>query len=182
MTTLKTWRDDFNSVATNGSTGTEAWASDWEGTEDGRLVSIVRNHTAVRIGGGGLPLVMADAGYSRDTAHLREILPAITATRFADLSGITDAELKYKVQQSASFIPFDASDKFDVQISNNGGLFWTSVKNYSGAFSPTDETISIPSNYLTENFGIRIWIHSGYPFFSGNNKFLQFDYVEISEV
>ena len=151
----KTWADDFSELSYFNSTGTEDWLGDWVAVEQGVLIS-PPNDGGVRIGITQPPQTVAHMSMMPFASGD----PYVTLERYADLSAISGAELCVDVDAIGS--GFTDNDRWSIQLSQDGGKRWTTIKEFKGAITPATETIPIPANFIGSQFGIRFFLYSGY--------------------
>jgi serine protease AprX len=147
-----TYRDEFSSLAYNGSNGTQNWKDGWteigesDGTGSGNVRVVASSHCAadncLRIGCGS---IVGDG-----------------ASRKVDLSGATLATLSFGSKVEGGY----GLGTVGLQVSANGGSSWTTLKIYglSSTGGLVQETFDITA-YIASNTMIRLYgagIASGY--------------------
>jgi len=152
-------RDEFKNVSYSNNEGSESWSSDW-----------VESDT----GGGG-----AAGGYIFINSGIDELqfnanpIPSNVGDsiyREADLSLAKAATLEFDYTNSPS-----GSDRFDIQVSGNGGLTWTSLDSFTDTLNTGSGSKSYDiSSYIASNTRIRFLLVTQ----SGSST-LQIDDLEI---
>ena len=152
-------RDDFSSVSYGNNDGLINWTGNWIETNDDNNPGT----GLIKITGGELRI--QDNGDANPSMIERE----------ANLSaaGFSTATLSFDFRTSN----VQPGDKTGVQISNNGGVSWTTLETFNGSFAPSSRTYNITSSIAT-NTRVR-FITSGIGF-SGANAFFV-DNVQIKD-
>ncbi|WP_196140877.1 DUF6701 domain-containing protein [Aliikangiella sp. G2MR2-5] len=149
--------DAFNNSSYSNNDGSAEWSTSWtESDDDGSPTS-----GKIQISGGALRLTNS-SGFNGDPAIEREvdILGALTATLSVDLS--TSGTL-------------ENGDRFDISISTDGGLSWTSLQFFSNDINNT-YTYDVTA-YASTNFRVRFRINQGY---RQSNEYIEIDNVSIA--
>ena len=156
----RTVRDEFNAIAYTNQNGTTNWISDWaEGGEaDGPSAGAIR---------------VLNQWSAYNLRILREVR---TATRYADLSGFTNAVFSFDYRR----ILMDPADAVYVYASSNGGTAWTQIGTINGPAGGASDGTTLSSNrnltaFMSSNTGIRFSI----PVRLRNGEGIAFDNVQI---
>lgn len=151
------FRDNFASVSYGNNDGTLSWTADWFETNDDGLPT---GGDAYITGG---HLVLTNTGGS---------LPEIT--RELDLTGATSATLEFAFSTTAGV---DNNDRFQVEVSGDGGVSWTTLETIDGITGASIDSRSYNIDaYINNNTRIRFLIRQRY---DGANEAVHFYYVAV---
>lgn len=144
------------------STGSESWRGDWVSFEGDRELNPTNTGPARIVTGLGLAMgyyYPAPAPIPWESSK-----PVVQVHRFANLSSFSTADLSIEVSQlSGNTEPYDAGDKAVIQVTGDNGDTWTTIRLYADEPSwPISETLTIPTRFLTSDFGVRFRLIQGY--------------------
>lgn len=162
------FRDTFATQVLNGNAGANNWTSSWvefgenDGVAAGRVqvlntdtypTGALRSYYVEMIGGG-----TGQRGIQR----------------FANLTGTTNAWLTFDCRRNG----MEASDRMDVQASDDGGATWTTVASISGAATdPSWLPFAVDmSAYCSSQFGVRFLLGGS---FTNANDIIRIDNVSL---
>ncbi len=156
---VTTFSDLFSTSAYSNNDGSSTWSGDWLEDQE--------------IGGGGGPsagnITIAGGVLRMDDRPNSGGQPNLS--REVDLSGQASATLSFDFQTSGNL---EGSDVFNVDISNNGGASYTTLRTYSNDVSGT-ENIDITA-FISGNTRVRFRVVS---FYGGPGESMEIDNVTI---
>ena len=154
-----TYADLFDSASYSNNDGSNNWAGTWiENQEQGGGGGPLAGNITIS----GSQLRMDDRPNTNGEPNLyREV----------DLSGFTSATLTFDYQTSANL---ENSDRFDIDISGNGGASYTTVQTFSNDANGTLTVDLTP--FIASNTRIRFLVENNY---GGPNEAMFIDNVQI---
>jgi len=155
--TTTSFTDNFSAAVYSNNDGTGNWSGDWiESVDDGTAAS-----GRIMISAG--ELLMNDRPNSGGEP---------TLAREVDLSSFTSASFSFDYR---TFNNLENSDRFDVEVSNNGGANYTVLRSYVNDVNGSD-TFDITA-FISSNTRIRLRIENNY---GGSSEYILIDNVTIT--
>ena len=155
---LETIRDEFNALLYSNNDGTQSWTGDWleiaEPTGPGSTNGPVQ--VSPNVANTPTPNSLRIGGTQPSNPD-----PGFGALREADLSAATSATLTFDYQRGTYGSPVVTAGTMTLDISDDGGTTWTTLKtyNFDGTdISQTSESIDI-SAYTAANTQVRFLTH-----------------------
>jgi hypothetical protein len=152
-----TFEDSFNNVAYSNSTGSEAWATDWQETGDDGSASSGN----IFVTGGELRM--------DDTPNSGGVP---TLERELDLTGYLDAFVTIDLDTSGTL---ENGDRFDISASDDGGVSYTVLNSFSNDASGNFSYDLAP--FISNNTRLRFRVTNGY---GSGGEFIDIDNVIIT--